>query len=187
VSSAKWPAHADPSHLYFITTSAAQRQHVFRRDVIKRILVDSLNTGRILNQYELFAFVIMPNHIHFIVRCLNDYKPTDIVREFKKSTANLILRQHEAEDNHKVLDFFASVVKPGQQQEHAVWEDEYQAKNIFSPDFLCQKLDYTHYNPLQPHWRLVERPEQYPWSSARFYLSDGRALIPSSDVRELLT
>ncbi len=184
--SATWPVHVDPSNLYFITTGAAQRQHIFRRDIIKRILVDSLNTGRILKQYELFAFVIMPNHVHLIARCLNDYTPGDIMREFKKATANLILRQYEAEDNRRALAFLASAVKPGQKQEHAVWEDEYQPKNIFSPAFLRQKLDYTHNNPLQPHWHLVKQPEQYPWSSARFYLSDGRALIPLSDVRELL-
>jgi putative transposase len=186
MSSATWPVHVDPAHLYFITTSAVQRQHIFRRDVIKRILVDSLNIGRILKQYNLFAFAIMPNHVHFIVRCLNDYSPGDIVREFKKTTANLILRQYESEGNDQALTFFASAVRPDQKQEHAVWEDEYQPKNIFSPDFLRQKLDYIHHNPLQPHWRLAEQPEQYPWSSARFYLSDGRALIPLSDGRELL-
>ena len=184
--SATWPVHIDPAHLYFITASAVQQAHVFQRDVIKRILVDSLNTGRILGQYELFAFVIMPNHVHLIIRCLNGYTPGDVVREFKKATANLILRQYEAENNHEVLAFFASAVKPGQKQEHAVWEDEYQAKNIFSPAFLHQKLDYIHHNPVQPHWCLVEQPEQYVWSSARFYLAGGRALIPLSDARELL-
>jgi hypothetical protein len=112
--------------------------------------------------------------------------PGDIVREFKKSTANLILRQYESENNQEALRFLASAVKPGQDQQYAVWEDEYQAKNIFSPEFLRQKLDYVYCNPLQPHWRLADQPEQYSWSSARFYLVGGRALIPLSDVRELM-
>jgi putative transposase len=186
MTSATWPVHIDPTHLYFITASAVQRAHIFRRDVIKRILVDSLNTGRILGQYELFAFVIMPNHTHFILRCLSDYTPADIVREFKKATANLILRQYEAEENQEALAFCALAVKPGQKQRYAVWESEYQAKNVFSPDFLRQKLDYIHHNPLQAQWGLTEQPEKHPWSSARFYLADGRALIPLSDARELL-
>ncbi len=101
MSSATWPIHVNPEHLYFITTS-------IQRDVIKRILVDTLNTGRILEQYALFAFVIMPNHIHFIVRCQNDHTPPTITREFKKATANLIIRQYEAEANIKALDFLAS-------------------------------------------------------------------------------
>jgi len=186
MASANWPPHIDPSHLYYITTSAVQHRPVFQRDVIKRILIDSLNTGRILQQYALFAFVIMPNHLHFIVRCLNDYTPEDIIREFKKSTSNLIIRHLQAEHHDKALSFFAAMVKPDQNQKHRLWENEYQAKNIFSPTFLRQKLAYIHNNPLQPHWRLTQKPEDYIWSSARFYLQDEPALIPLSDARELL-
>lgn len=90
--SSTWSPHVDATHLYFITTKAVQYAHIFQRDVIKRILVDSLNTGRILAQYNLFGFVIMPNHVHVILRCNPDYTPSDVIREFKKSTSNLIIR-----------------------------------------------------------------------------------------------
>jgi REP element-mobilizing transposase RayT len=184
--SATWRVHADPAHLYYMTMSAVRRAHIFRRDIIKRILVDSLNTGRILGQYELFAFVIMPNHVHIIVRCLGEYTPGDITREFKKATGKLILRHYEAEGNQAALDFCASSVEREGKQAYAVWEDEYQAKNVLSPAFLRQKIEYIHNNPVQPDWALVERPEDYLWSSARFYLAEGRALIPLSDAGELL-
>jgi len=187
MASSVWPVHVDPDHLYFVTTSAMNRVHIFRRPVIKRILVDSLNAARILGQLDLYAFVIMPNHLHFIVRCRDTFTISDIVREFKKATSNLILRQHEAEGNRQALDFFTAAVKPGQKQHYAVWEDEYQAKNVFSPEFLEQKLEYVHHNPVQPHWQLADSPEAYPWSSARFYVTGERALIPLSDARELLT
>ncbi len=183
--SATWPTYVDSNHLYFVTTRAVQRKHVFHRDLVKRILIDSLNTGRILGHYLLFAFVIMPNHIHLILQCLNDCTPSDVVREFKKATANLIIRQYEAEGNARALDFFASAVQPGRKEQYTVWEHEYQAKNVFSPDFLRQKLEYIHNNPVQPHWRLAERPEDYVWSSARFYLAGERALIPLSAARDL--
>jgi REP element-mobilizing transposase RayT len=184
--SSTWAIHTDPTHLYFVTMSAVRRAQVFRRDVIKRILVDSLNTGRILGQYDLFAFVIMPNHIHTILRCLGDYAPADVTREYKKATSKLIVRHLEAEGNQAVLAFLASCVPREGKQKYAVWNDEYQAKNIFSPGFLRQKIDYLHNNPVQPHWALAERPEDYLWSSARFYMAGGQALIPLSDVRELL-
>ena len=67
-----------------------------------------------------------------------------------------------------------------------MWEDGVVAKDIFSPDFLKQKMAYVHNNPIQPQWQLVERAEDYVWSSARFYLLDEPALIPVSDARELL-
>jgi len=184
--SSTWRVPVDPSHLYFLTMSAVKSAHIFRRDVIKRLLVDCLNTGRILGQYELFAFVIMPNHVHAILRCLENYTPGDVTRELKKATANLIIRHYEAERNEAALAFCASCVPRREKQRYAVWRDEYQAKNVFSPAFLRQKLDYIHNNPVQAHWALVETPEAYVWSSARFYLSGGRALIPVSDAGELL-
>jgi hypothetical protein len=72
-------------------------------------------------------------------------------------------------------------------QRYKVWEDGYDARDIFSQGFLRQKAEYCHNNPCQPHWALVKRPEQYPWSSARYYLLGEPAIIPIDDVSEWLT
>ena len=132
--SATWPVPFDPEHLYFITFAAIRHAHIFRRDVIKRILVDALNTGRILGYFELYAFVIMPNHVHFILKCLKGKQPKDIVRDYKKATAMLILRHFEAEGNDEALEQLALAVPRPNKQQFAVWEHEYQAKNIYSPE-----------------------------------------------------
>ena len=66
---ANWRPDFDPSHLYFVTTTAIHRAHIFQRDVTKRILVDGLYYLYILRRTELYAFVIMPNHIRLIIRC----------------------------------------------------------------------------------------------------------------------
>jgi putative transposase len=34
-----------------------------------------------------------------------------------------------------------------------------------------QKLSYIHLNPLQEKWNLATMPENYRWSSARFYMT----------------
>ena len=34
---------------------------------------------------------------------------------------------------------------------------------------FIQKLNYMHYNPTQGHWKLCEFPEEYKFSSFRFY------------------
>jgi len=36
-----------------------------------------------------------------------------------------------------------------------------------------QKLEYIHLNPLQEHWNFADKPENYVWSSARFYETGG--------------
>ena len=37
------------------------------------------------------------------------------------------------------------------------------------PAIANQRLDYIHYNPVQPHWNLSTVPEDYRFSSAAFY------------------
>ena len=36
-------------------------------------------------------------------------------------------------------------------------------------ELVFQKLNYSHNNPLQDHWKLADSPENYKWSSAKFY------------------
>ena len=182
----RWRPDFDPSHLYFVTTTAENRTHIFRRDVIKRILVDALYYVSLMNKVSLYAFVIMPNHIHVIIRCLQDFPPKDWARAFKAGTSRLIVRQYQVENNLAALDALRAMVKRPKKQEYKVWEDNYLAKDVFSPAFLEQKLTYIHNNPVQPHWQLVEEPEDYFWSSARYYLCGEPALILLEDARELL-
>ncbi len=176
----------DPANLYFITTSAVGHAHLFRRDVIKRIVADSLNFMRARGWVRLYVFVIMPNHIHVIVRFLEGHTLSDVLRDFKKHTAKQIVRQYQAEGNQQVLMFLEQAAAHVPDQRYKVWEDGYDARDVFSPGFLRQKMDYCHSNPCQPHWQLAELPEQYPWSSARYYVLGEPAIIAVDDVRELL-
>ena len=82
-----------------------------------------------------------------------------MMRDFKKYTARQIYRQFQAEGNSKML---ALVRREGEKakQEYKVWEDDYDARDVFSVKFLQQKMDYIHHNPCQPQWKLVDRPEE---------------------------
>lgn len=182
----RWRPDFDPDHLYFVTTTAAERTRIFRGDMIKRILVDGLYYTNLMNKVSLYAFVIMPNHVHTIVQCPPEVPLKDWTRAFKADAARLIIRHYQVEGNRPALDALRQLVTRPEKQEYKVWEDGYLAKAVVKPDFLQQKLDYTHGNPVQPHWQLADVPESYAWSSARFYLRNAPALIPVQDARELL-
>lgn len=189
-----WRPDFNPDNLYFVTTSAVQQRHLFRRDVMKRLVVDSLDCMRLRKRLKLYAFVIMPNHLHTIVQCCADDPIADVVRDLKKHIADRLIRHYQVEGKQtsassvepSVLDFLASVVRRPDRQRYKVWEDGYDAKDVFSPEFLRQKMTYSHNNPCQPHWNLVEHPEDYVWSSARFYLLGEPAIIPLDNANFLL-
>lgn len=179
------PQQTNPSCLYFVTTSAVNHFPFFESDIIKQILLDSLNHLRISKWIQLYAFVIMPNHIHLILRLCGVKSLADVIRDFKKYTARMVFQHFEVfEDVNNLLRMNKAIENT--QQLYKIWEDGYDAREIFSSGFLGQKLDYIHSNPCRSNWNLVETPEEYAWSSARLYLLDKPALIDLDDVRELL-
>ncbi|MDQ3005811.1 MAG: transposase, partial [Chloroflexota bacterium] len=136
----------NPDYLYFVTTTTVGHAHLFRSDLIKQILVDSFHHLQTTGRIKLFVFVIMPNHIHIIAQFSKEYPLSDVMRDFKKFTARQVYRQFIAEGNNKMLDMLR---KEGEKvkQEYKVWEDGYDARDIFSVEFLQQKMDYIHHNP----------------------------------------
>ena len=181
----RWRPGFDPNHLYFITTKAVHYKHLFRRDIVKRIVVDALYIATVLSRATVYAFVVMPNHIHALLQCQEDHRPGYWVRTMKTTSARLIVRQYEVEGNQEVLNWLADQVKNPKRQAHKVWEDNYLAKAVVSECFMLQKLTYIHENPVQPHWELVDSPAAYAWSSAAFY-EGGASLIPVQSALELL-
>ena len=183
----RWRPEFDPNHLYFVTTATVNHAHILKRDVVKRIVVDSLYFIPIMNGARLYAFVVMPNHIHVILQCPEQFPLSDWARSFKTSTSQLIIRHYETEGNQQALAILAASVTRAGKQRYKVWEDGYLAKAVVSPDFLTQKLEYIHNNPVQPHWGLADAPLSYVWSSAGYYLGvPPTCLIPIEDVRRLL-
>lgn len=181
------PVHPyfDPDHLYFVTTSAENHAHLFKRESMIRILLDSLHFLRTDGRMMLFAFVIMPNHIHFIAKFKEEYTLADMMRDFKRHTARQIIRQLQAENQKETLGLL-QIFNKDVRQDFKVWEDRYDGRNVFSVKFLEQKMNCILHNPCQPHWNLAREAEEYPWSSARFYIADKPCVIPVDDVREIL-
>jgi hypothetical protein len=54
-------------------------------------------------------------------------------------------------------------------QLHKVFEESFDAKECRSREFILQKLDYIHKNPVSKRWQLVSDFTEYPHSSASFY------------------
>jgi len=134
-----WRPDFDPGNLYFVTTSVVQHRHLFKRDVMKRLLVDSLDCMRLRQWFKLYAFFIMPNHLHIIIQCRAEDPLADVIRDLKKHTADRLIRHCRNEDDQSTLDLLASATTRSDRQRYKVWEDGYQAKDVFSPEFLRQK------------------------------------------------
>ena len=113
----------------------------------------------------------MSNHLHLIAGSKDGYILSDILRDFKKFTSKAIIKCaddiKESRREWMLNRFGFRGANDKKIKFYKVWKDGNEAKEIYSSEFLQQKLDYIHNNPVKAD--IVDLPEQYRYSSARNY------------------
>ena len=80
----------DQEGLYYLTFQVVDWVDIFTRQVYRDLVVESFKYCIENKGLDLFAFVIMSNHIHLIAQSTNG-KLSEIVRDFKKFTSKRII------------------------------------------------------------------------------------------------
>jgi len=168
----------DPEGTYFITMSSVGWVDAFTRPELKHVIVNSLKHCQKEKGLIINAWCLMPSHLHMIVRTSKIPLP-DIMRDFKKFTAkeivSMISRIHESRMEW-MLEMFSDVSDGLKRvKNYKVWQDGNHPELIFSNEFLQQKLDYVHMNPVVAEF--VDEPEYYWYSSARDYYTNQKGLL----------
>jgi len=160
----------DQQGVYFLTFRVIDWVDVFTRTQYKDVVISNLKYCTDNKGLELFAYVIMTNHIHIICRAKENFRLSDIVRDFKKHTANQILDliKQPWESRKWMLNHFKKAGEDNiRNKKLQFWNQKNHAIELYSPDFIDQKLNYIHENPVKAGF--VEKPEDYLYSSARNY------------------
>jgi REP element-mobilizing transposase RayT len=173
----------DESHLYFVTASIVEWIHIFKYEKYASIVLSSLQWLQTQNKILLFAFVIMPSHLHLILKPIQK-SIGEILQDFGSFTAHEILKQARKDNKTEWLNCFQKN-RRDIRHEHSIWQD-IQAKNIYSMEFLEQKMEYIHQNPIAKDWNLVKDRADYLFSSAGYYDYGRKPIIQITDIKEWL-
>jgi REP element-mobilizing transposase RayT len=170
----------NPNDIYFITTSIIQWSDIFIRPDYSDIIIQSMNYCVASKGLRIHAWCLMSSHLHMLVS-VEDDKPVlpDIMRDFKKFTSKKIIETieliNESRKNWLLDKFeFAGRFNP-KIKDYKVWQDGYHPVACFSYDFLKQKLDYIHNNPVKAG--LVWEPQHYVLSSAIDYYEQRKGRV----------
>jgi len=162
----------DQGLAYFVTTRLTGSVDILRSPKYAHVLLSHLNRSRAKYDFELLAYVIMPDHIHLAVRPGPKGNISVIMRELKKFSAREIIGQLEQDERHDVLRIFrrsASKYHRTESRTYQVWADRFDDVAVKSEQVLQTKIAYIHHNPVRAG--LVDRAEDYVYSSARDYAS----------------
>ena len=93
-----------------ITAVAKDRLPVFRSDAIKSILCAALDEARRSGGFFIFAYVIMPDHLHIVTNGVR--KPSDTLRFIKGVASRRIIQHLKQGGFHTSLESCAGRRKP---------------------------------------------------------------------------
>ncbi len=122
--------------MMFITTNIQNGEPVFADPACARIAVETLYTIQDFYPFFLYSFVIMPNHIHLLIRIPAGGSVSKTIGAYKRAVTFNIGRG-------------------------PLWQKRFYMK---MPDNSLPVLRYIHLNPVKAG--LCGSPEEYPWSSA---------------------
>ncbi len=150
--------------VYHITAHAVGRDLLFSDDADRRGYLDLLRHVIQRAQVTLLAFVLMDTHVHLVLRT---------------SLANVSSAVQWLHGRHAAL-FNRQARRRGH-----LFGGRFYSTVIDSDAYLLEVTRYAHLNPVRAG--LVGRPEEFPWSSYRQYLTgSGNGLADPRMVLGLL-
>jgi REP element-mobilizing transposase RayT len=126
------------------------------------------------HQHFIVAYVIMPNHVHAMIAfsSIASKAINTVIGNGKRFIAYDIIKKLETRGDLNTLAWLEQdVVKRDREKgrRHHVFIPSFDWKECTSEWFIEQKVRYIHQNPCAGKWNLVDRPEDYLHSSAKFY------------------
>jgi putative transposase len=166
-------SHMRLDEIYFWTATINQWQRLLWPDDYKDVIISSLEYLTEQSKIDVFGFVIMPNHLHFIWKMLDVNGKETAQASFLKYTAHQFRNMLLANDKRNLVSYRVDA----ENKTHEFWQRDPLATPLYTRKVAYQKLDYIHYNPLAEHWKLVTDPCDYRYSSARYYETGDRSFL----------
>lgn len=151
--------------LYFFTATMKDWIPLFDKREFKQIILNSLAFLASKSLIRVYAFVIMPNHIHVIWEMMELNGKESPHASFLKFTGHEFLKKMREENPELLRRFAVEDIN----KSHSFWQRDSLPVELFNPYVIYQKLDYIHNNPCRGKWMLADNPLEYPFSSFEFY------------------
>ena len=121
-------------------------------------LIDILNFYKSKDRFKMYAYVIMPSHVHLLVKLSNSDNISDLIRDIKKYFS------------YKAKNLLATITgfeleKFYNNGKYQFWERGFDEVTIQSERIFKIKLQYIINNPVKAE--LVKNAEDYPYLYVR--------------------
>ena len=145
--------------VYHAMLRGNNREKIFIDEEDKSRIIDTLKSKKENGEYYLYAYCIMDNHIHLVMK------------EGKDPIARIIKR---------IAASYSFYFNRKYKRIGHVFQERFKSEKIETESYLLTAIRYVHQNPLKSG---IDSIEGYKWSSYRDYIDKGRKL---ADIEEVL-
>lgn len=137
--------------IYHVILRGINRQTIFEDDEDAQRCVQTLFRYQEMCDYKLYAYCLMNNHVHLLIK----EEEEDLGTSIKRIGASY------------VYWYNCKYERCGH-----LFQDRYKSETVEDDSYFLTVLRYIHQNPIKA--KLVKNPTDYRWSSYRHYLNDNR-------------
>lgn len=139
--------HWYPGAIYHITCRGNRRQEIYRDDQDRRVYLGRLLKAKTDHNCSILSYCLMGNHVHLQVETA-DVAIWKMMKQLNMSYSIYFNRKHDCVGH--------------------LFQGRYRSKLIEQDAHNLGVSRYIHLNPVEAH--IVQRPEDYKWSSYQSYL-----------------
>jgi len=152
-----------PHGVRFVTFSCQRQLPLLRNQAIAGLFVEALARARTKHGLSVYAWVLMPEHVHVLCRPPSDATLERILRGLKMSVAKRVIEQWKIL-HAPILGRIADATgRPRFWQKGGGFD-----RNVRDEAEFAREVRYIHRNPVERG--LVQRPEDWPWTSVRWWM-----------------
>ncbi|MDW0116241.1 transposase [Sporosarcina thermotolerans] len=153
-----------PNGFYHIIVRGNNRQNIFNTERDMYEYFRNLNFVNSKYPFELYAYCIMSNHVHLLMR-------SPIV-----PLGKIMMRL-----NRRYSDYYRKKYNYVGQ----IYQNRYYSKEIVDPIGLLNVGSYIHRNPIETKEPMVDSMEQYRYSSYQYYFYEQKSPHAFLDLKLL--
>jgi putative transposase len=154
-----------PGEAHYVTFSCHQRKPLLRSPVLCQWLADAIEEARTTMEFDLWAFVFMPEHVHLVVMSRRqDYSISALISAIKRPVAYRAIG-HLKQTEHPLLTELRDGSRRGADRYRLWLPGGGYDRNLQNAEAVHAAIEYAHHNPVRRG--LTATAVEWLWSSAR--------------------
>jgi len=165
---------AESGYPYFVTYTVIEWIDLFVRNVYREVFLDSVRYCQKEKGLVVYAWVIMPSHIHMILGSKGEMPLEGIIRDNKSFVSREIRKllesfeeTFESRKSWMYQMMRSAGIRNPNNNDFQLWMQHNQPIELNTSYLMDQKLNYIHNNPVDAGF--VHNPEEWLYGSAIDY------------------